>query len=112
MVELISDRAMNRVVSHLEEVRHEVSKEAEHVADRARARLAPHTKTGRHRITTTHEEVDSLINFEGPAVESVEYGHWVEGKYKTKTPKFVPGLYILTGAAMLDTTPKQGPRRG
>jgi hypothetical protein len=111
VADLIGLMAMNRVVSHLDEVRRDVKDHADAVGDVAKARLAGHTKTGEHQITVTHGEVDSFVNLEGVHPESVEFGHWVEGKYKSDPPKFAQGLYILTLAAQLDATPKQGPRR-
>ncbi|WP_181022307.1 DUF5403 family protein [Mycobacterium avium] len=112
MAKLISRKALNSIVSHLEGVRVEVHHEAKEVGRVAEGRLAGHRKTGEHEVTVTQGEVDSFVNLEGEHPESVEFGHWVRGKYENpEKPKFVPGLYIITGAADLDTTPKQGPRR-
>lgn len=102
MVQLISQKAMNHVVSHTPEARGAVRAEAGVVAGRAEGRLAAHRKTGKHRVTETHGDVDSFVNLEGPAVLSVEFGHMVKGKFEDpEHPKKVPGLYIITGAAGL-----------
>lgn len=111
MADLIGLEAMNIVVSHLDEVKSAVREHAKVVADEATGRLAAHKKTGDHEITLTHGDVDSFVNLEGTHPESVEFGHWVAGKYKTDPPKFARGLYILTLAAGLDATPVQGARR-
>lgn len=111
MAKLIGLEAMNRVVSHLDEVSRDVKDHAKVVGDAATGRLAAHEKTGEHKITVTHGEVDSFVNLEGVHPESVEFGHWVEGKFKTDPPKFARGLYILTLSAGLDATPKQSARR-
>lgn len=111
MAQLIGLKAMNQVVSHLDEVRNDVKDHAKAVGEVATGRLAGHEKTGEHKITVTHGEVDSFVNLEGVHPESVEFGHWVEGKYKSDPPKFAQGLYILTLAAGLDAKPKQTVRR-
>lgn len=111
MAQLIGLHAMNLVVSHLDEVKRDVKDHAEVVGTEAAGRLAAHRKTGEHQITVTHGETDSFVNLEGVHPESVEFGHWVAGKYKTDPPKFARGLYILTLAAGLDATPVQGVRR-
>lgn len=111
MVDLISDFAMNRVVSHLAEVQRDVHAHTDEVGAVAQARLAGHHRTGEHEVTTTHGDTDGFVNLEGVHPESVEFGHWIRGKFATDPPKFAQGLYIITGAADMDVTPKQGPRR-
>lgn len=101
MVRLISQKAMNRVVSHLPEVVDRVADEAKQVGGRAEARLAAHRHSGNAEVNVTHGDVDSFVNLEDPAVLSIEFGHLVKGKFETDKPKHVPGLYIITGAAGL-----------
>lgn len=112
MVKLIGQKAMNTVVSHLEEVHDGVGDVAKSTEKKAEAKLAAHRDTGAAKITRTEGSVDWFVNLEDAAAESIEFGHWVKGKYEDKEhPKFVPGLYVLTTGAGLDATPKSGPRR-
>ena len=112
MAKIYSRKAVHEIVSHIEGVRHAVHDKAKSVHRTAEGRMAGHHRSGEHQVTVTHGETDSFVNLEGPQVLSIEFGHWVKGKFEDKDkPKFVPGLYIITGAASLDTTPKQGPRR-
>lgn len=101
MARLISRTAMNHVVSHLPGVKAAVYFEARDIGARAEARLAMHKTTGNASISVTRGDVDSFVNLEDPAALSIEFGHWVGGKYRRSTPKYVPGLYIITGAAGL-----------
>lgn len=101
MVQLIGQKAMNHVVSHLGEVKGAVSDKAQNVGQVAEARLAAHHDTGHAKVTVTHGDVDSFVNLEDEAALSIEFGHMVKGKFETDTPKKVPGLYIITGAAGL-----------
>jgi hypothetical protein len=89
----------------------EVHRKTDQVGARAEAMLSSHRRTGEHEIFIEHEEIDGLYGLEGVHPESVEFGHWVEGKFKTDPPKFAEGLYIITGAAGLELTPKQTVRR-
>lgn len=101
MATLIGDQAMNRVVSHLPDCKDACAHKADEIKGIAEGRLAAHRKTGSHQVSVSHGDVDSFVNLDGPAVLSVEFGHWVKGKYERSTPKKVPGLYIITGAAGL-----------
>lgn len=109
MAYLVPRRVLHTIVAH--EVRDGVHDEAEKVGDRAKANLARHRREGKHHVTVTAGSVDSFVNLIGEAAMSLEFGHWVEGKFKTDPPTFAQGTYILTGAADLDTAPKRGPRR-
>lgn len=117
MVEIYyDDEMMNTIISHLGEVNHAVQDKANERGRVAKGRLASHHDTGAAEVTVTHGDVDSFINLDDTAGEgaamSIEFGHWVKGKFEDPDhPQFVPGLYIITGAAGLDSTPKQGPRR-
>lgn len=88
-----------------------VHEKTDQVGDRAKARLASHRRSGEHEVFIEHEDIDGLYGLEGVHPESVEFGHWVEGKFRTDPPKFAEGLYIITGAAGLDLEPKQTVRR-
>jgi hypothetical protein len=100
-VQLIGQTAMNHVISHLGGVKDAVKDEAQEIGHRADARLAAHRYSGAADVNVTSGGVDSFVNLEDPAALSIEFGHWVKGKYETETPKYVPGLYIITGAAGL-----------
>lgn len=111
-VKLIGEKAMNRVVSHLEGVHHAVGDAARRVEVQAERRLAMHHDTGAAHITRTEGDVDWFVNLVDEAALSIEFGHWVEGKYKDEDhPQYVPGLYILSTASGLDAAPRSGPRR-
>ena len=101
MVVLIREKAMNHVISHLEGVKAAVHTEAEIIAGRAEGRLAQHRKTGQAQINVTQGDTDSFVNLDDPNAMSIEFGHWVKGKYETSAPRFVPGLYIISEAAGL-----------
>ena len=115
MVELIGQKAMNLVVSHLDEVRHAVHREAEGVADAAKAGLeAARASTRWHkiigpghltRVEATQHDVDSTADLVAPNAMAIEFGHEPSGVFgpggryghiKTKAPE---GLYILSKAA-------------
>lgn len=115
MARLISNKAMNLVVSHLSEVKHAVRNEADSVADAARANLAEVRGTtrwykiyGPDHLTTvdsSHGEVDAFANLNAPNPMAIEFGHQPSGVFgpdgqyghiKTKAPE---GLYILHKAA-------------
>ena len=115
MVELISQKAMNTVISHLPGVRDAVHDEAKGVADAAKANLAEVRGTTRwHKIygpahltfvDSSQGEVDAYANLHAPNPMAIEFGHAPSGvfgpggKYghtKTKAPE---GLYILHKAA-------------
>jgi hypothetical protein len=102
----------NSTVAHLPECRDACSDKAKQVGGVAEGRLAAHHDTGNASVSVTQGDVDSFVNLDDPAAASIEFGHWVGGKFEDPdNPKFVPGLYIITGAAGMSTTPKQGPRR-
>lgn len=101
MVRLIGEKAMNRVVSHQEGVHGELGDVARKVAGNATARLAIHKKTGAAQVTITQGKVDWFVNLDDDAAMSIEFGHWVKGKYERSKPQYVQGLYILSRAAGL-----------
>lgn len=111
-VRLYSDRVVNQIVSHLPEVHRELGEHAASIQARARGRLALHYYEGDSKIEVTEGAVDWFVSLVDHAAMSIEFGHWVGGKYRDPDkPKFVQGLYIITGAAGLAGGVKQGPRR-
>lgn len=90
------EKMMNQIISHLDGVSDEVHDVAKQRAAQSRALLAGHRDTGNAEITVTRGDVDSFVNLVDPAALSIEFGHWVKGKYERDTPKFVPGIYVLT----------------
>lgn len=115
MVQLISAKAMNIVVSHQEGVRAAVKNEADSVAQAAKAELA-HVRgsTRWHKIfgpshltsvSSSQGEVDAFANLHAPNPMAIEFGHSPSGVFgpggrygyiRTKAPD---GLYILHKAA-------------
>lgn len=101
-VKLISDRAMNQVISHLPGVHDELGDVARRIKRTADGRLAIHRYSGKAKVTLTEGSVDWFVNLDDAAAMSIEFGHWVKGKYEDKSkPKYVQGLYIITRAAGL-----------
>lgn len=115
MVHLISNKAMNTVVSHLDEVKDRVHHEAKGVEaaakaglEEARASTRWHKIIGPEHLTnvdSSQGEVDSFANLNAPNPMAIEFGHSPSGVFgpggrygdtKTKAPE---GLYILHKAA-------------
>ncbi|ASR77126.1 tail completion or Neck1 protein [Mycobacterium phage MyraDee] len=103
MARLYKEKALHHVVVEIPGVKDEVHDEAESGARKAKARLARHRYQGQAKVTVTQGDVDSFINLEDPNALSIEFGHFVKGKFGNKdgTPKHVKGLYIITGGAGL-----------
>lgn len=83
-VELISDKQINKIVSHNGQVQQPLKEIANERKAMAEAGLAQHTKTGSHHIEMTHGKVDYTIILVGYAAAALELGHndkgtWVEG---------------------------------
>lgn len=95
MVQLISDAAMRSLIAHMPGVTDAVHDAAQENAAGAKARLAAHRDTGAAEVTVTRGAVDSFVNLDDPAALSIQFGHFVKGKFETEDPKYVPGLYIL-----------------
>lgn len=117
MVQLVGQKVMNQIVSHLDEVRDAVHDQAKKTGKVAEANLREARSSTRWtkiagpshqtKVTVTKGDVDSFVNLEGPSPESIEYGHSPSGAFgpggryghlKTKSPD---GLYILSRAAGL-----------
>ena len=100
-VKLIGEKAMNTVVSHHSEVQASITAETEEAVSRGTARLASHRDTGNAEVNSTYGETDGFVNLDDAAAMSIEFGHFVKGKYERDEPKFVPGLYIISEATGL-----------
>ena len=111
MVQLIGLHAMNQVVSHLEEVKHEVEEHAKEVGARASANLEAarasthwrkiHGADGLTKTSVTHGDVDSFVNLEAPNAMAIEFGHAPSGVFAGTDTRAPRGLYILGKAAGL-----------
>ncbi|QDH92971.1 hypothetical protein SEA_STEPHIG9_17 [Mycobacterium phage Stephig9] len=111
-VKLYGRRYINTVVDHLPGVHAAVGEAAKDAYKRSKARLAMHTDTGNAKVTLTEGDVDWFVNLDDKAAVSIEFGHWVKGKYEDPAkPKYVQGLYILSAGAGLPTTAKRGATR-
>lgn len=110
MAQLMSEKALNQVVSHMDGVRGAVHDEAKEGGRKSQAILArirastPHEKiSGPAHITevsVTQGDVDSFINLDGDNPMSTEFGHSPSGYFDperygrvTKAPE---GLYIIS----------------
>lgn len=109
-VDLIKERAMNRVVSHLPGVIEEVADEASGIAARAESGLRSHSgeyagggwnDDNASEIILEHGEVDSFVSLIDPAALSIEFGHFVVNQYGP-TGEYVEGLFIIHEAAGLE----------
>lgn len=86
-------RSCAEVVAALPGVRDEVHHVAEIGAANAEMRLAAHRETGNAKIELEATEKDSLVSLVDPAALSIEFGGW-----NVWAKKYLPGLYIVTGA--------------
>ena len=98
-VKLISETAMNDVVSKLEPTNQAVWKETKKITNKAKRLLGQHRQTGEAQIEITFGDTDGHITLADPAALSIEFGHFV--KKKDGTVVYVPGLYVLRRAAGL-----------
>lgn len=99
------DPNIAKTVAHMEGVREAVMAERDRIAARAEALFAPHDNPGGHEITKTDPVgtgIDALVNLEGPAPLSVEFGHWTKPAKGARATRhggeettFVEGLHIL-----------------
>ncbi|SUA04008.1 Uncharacterised protein [Mycolicibacterium fortuitum] len=100
MARLYSEKVMNRIVAQLPGVHDELGDTARRVRHSATRRLETHFHSGDARVTLTEGDVDWFVNLDDKAAMSIEFGHWVKGKYESPGhPKYVQGLYILSKAA-------------
>lgn len=111
MATLIGQKAMNLVISHLDEVRDEVHNKAKEVEELASANLeAARSSTHWHKIhgadgltktSVTKGDVDSFVNLEAPNAMAIEFGHHPSGVFAGTDTKSPEGLYILGKASGL-----------
>lgn len=101
MAYVISQKRMNHTISHLPGVIGSVRDQAQGIGSKAERRLASHRYEGHSEITITYGETDSFVNLDDPDnAVAIEFGHWLV-HYGKRTPVYIPGLYIITGAAGL-----------
>jgi hypothetical protein len=106
---LIRDYSMNGVVSHEPGVKASVSAKAEEIGVIARQRLSATRDSGNSFVSVSHSErgkygkIDSFVWLEDPDTPdspgsplSIEFG-----RIHNFTGKYIPGNYIITGAAGL-----------
>jgi hypothetical protein len=98
---LRSDRTINKIVSQQPEVKEAVSEAALKIAVKAERKLQLHRDTGAARIEVEFGRTDAYVFLVDEAAVSIEFGHWVKGKFETSEPKYVPGLYVISEAAGL-----------
>lgn len=95
---VMSDFALNHVISKIGGVRDAVHDEGKKIGHKAEARLAQHHDTGAAHIDVDRHLVDTLVSLVDNAALSIEFGH-----IHNVSGKPVAGLYVLTGASgMLD----------
>ncbi|WP_372440294.1 DUF5403 family protein [Actinokineospora baliensis] len=90
-----SARYINDVVAHLAGVVDSVHDTATRIGIEAESRLDRHRYRGEARIEVERGgKTDSFVSLVDPAARSIEFGH-----RHNFTGRWVPGLYIVTGAA-------------
>jgi hypothetical protein len=97
-VKLISDKAINKIVSREPGVRAAVWGVTQEIGARALTIRMAHFAEGEAKIEVTQERVDGHVALVDPNAASIEYGHWLVLKDGTVV-RFIPGLYIITRAA-------------
>lgn len=92
----IGQKAMNKIISPLDEVQDAVESAAKKLAKVAEGRLAAHRRTGDHHIAidrilnVKYGYLDRYVSLKGSAPMSVEFGH------RNHRGGYVHGLYIMT----------------
>lgn len=98
-VQIIGQKAMNMILKDKDGVQDAVHDKAEEIGQRAELRLSGHRRTGAANVLVKRGDVDSYVILDDDAAMSIEFGHWYTNG--NGEPKYVPGLYIITGAAGL-----------
>lgn len=80
-VRLIGPKAMNYVVSGINEVKDAVDSEARKIGRRAEARLSSHRETGNAHIDVNTRGKDALVSLVDRAALSIEFGHYVVNRH-------------------------------
>lgn len=96
-VDLVGQKTMNHIVSHIEGVKRAVKHEAEDVLDLAEALHEEYHDSDdkwETRFSVTTGDTDSFANMDHPAVIPREFG-WVH----PRSGKIVPGKYTMQRAA-------------
>lgn len=96
MSELIPQREMNKVVSHLRPVTSATERTAREIAAIADARLAPHKKTfpGAHIVVSTVKP-DAYASLVDKAALSIEFGHFLGNRALGLKRRYIPGLHLF-----------------
>ena len=94
MVQLIGDKAMNRILSHHEAVQWKVTETTEEIGRKAEALLAEHRNTGEASIETSYGETDGFVSLADEAADSIEFGH-----LHNKSGKWVEGIHVVARAS-------------
>lgn len=95
MIDLISEKRMNKKISHLPGVRASVFSVAQEIGQIAEARLAPHRKTGAAHIEVSRGTTDAFASLVDEAALSIEFGHYLGREELGTSRKFVPGLHLF-----------------
>lgn len=96
MARVKGDKAINIIVSGLDGVRDATFRTAKVIGHRAETRLLAHRDTGAAEIDVTRGDVDAFVSLVDEAALSIEFGH-----IHNRSGEFIPGLYIVLGAADL-----------
>jgi hypothetical protein len=94
-IQLLSDKVMNKKISHLPGVKASVRAEGKVIAGIASARLAPHRKTGQAHIEVSHGATDTYVSLVDPAALSIEFGHFLGSQSRGLDRRFVRGLHLF-----------------
>ena len=98
-VQLIGEKAMNRIISHHQAVQWKVTEVTEEIGVKAGKNLAVHRDTGAARIETSYGETDGFVSLVDEAADPIEFGHFVGNSNSEMGFTYVPGLYIISRAA-------------
>ncbi|MDA3643783.1 DUF5403 family protein [Saccharopolyspora indica] len=98
---LWSQKAFNNSLKDKKGVQAAVWGHALKVGAKAEARLeASKNRTGESQVLVRKGDVDAYVILDDEAALSIEFGHWLN-LYGEEQPVFIPGKYVLTGAAGL-----------
>lgn len=95
MIDLISEKRMNKKISHLPGVRASVFSVAQEIGQIAEARLAPHRNTGAAHIEVSRGTTDAFASLVDEAALSIEFGHYLGSQELGTSRKFVQGLHLF-----------------
>jgi hypothetical protein len=95
MIDLISEKRMNKKISHLPGVRAAVYDVAKEIGQIAEMRLAPHRKTGAAHIEVSRGTTDAFASLVDEAALSIEFGHYLGRQELGTSRQFVQGLHLF-----------------